>query len=254
MVSKWLAAATKLVDDVSPDAADRPLLEIQLCRGALAAASGCDSLDPLPWVKRLLVTRDRMSADLTDPWRRRQIDWEVGHGLADALTASQKRGEASKLLDNATLTVAYLERGAEQRELTDAERATIGDLLFRIGVLHSLGNGDHATAVTWFDKVQPYWARNACFTEHGEVGRLGESYVSMAVSYWQVDRREDALDLCRRGIDCMVTAVNDQLLEEPALALAYGNLSKMYAEQEEEELSKTFAEMASRAEASGTVK
>jgi hypothetical protein len=254
VVSKWLAAATKLVDDVSPDAADRPLLEIQLCRGALAAASGCDSLDPLPWVKRLLVTRDRMSADLTDPWRRRQIDWEVGHGLADALTASQKRGEASKLLDNATLTVAYLERGAEQRELTDAERATIGDLLFRIGVLHSLGNGDHATAVTWFDKVQPYWARNACFTEHGEVGRLGESYVSMAVSYWQVDRRDDALDLCRRGIDCMVTAVNDQLLEEPALALAYGNLSKMYAEQEEEELSKTFAEMASRAEASGNVK
>ena len=251
VVSKWLAAATKLVDDVSPDAADRPLLDIQLCRGALAAASGCDALDPLPWVKRLLVTRDRMATDLSDPWRRRQVDWEVGHGLADALAASQKRGESSKLIDNATLTVAYLERGAEQRELTDAERATIGDLLFRIGVLHSLQNGDHATAVTWFDKVQPYWSRNACFTEHGEVGRLGESYVSMSVSYWQVDRRDDALDLCRRGIDCMVTAVDARLLEEPALALAYGNLSMMYAEQGEDERSKTYAEMASRAEAAG---
>jgi ribosome-binding ATPase YchF (GTP1/OBG family) len=41
----------------------------------------------------------------------------------------------------------------------------------------------------------------------------------MAVSYWQVDRREDALDLCRRGIDCMVTAVDARLLEEPALAV-----------------------------------
>ena len=250
VVAKWLAAASKMVDDVSPETADRPLLEIQLCRGALAAAAGCEVVDPLPWVKRLLVTRDRINNDLTDAWQRRQIDWEVGLGLADALTASQKRGEATDLIDNATLTVAYLERGAEHRELTDSERASIGDLLFRIGVLHSLQNGDHATAVTWFEKVRSYWDRNASFESHGEVGRLGESYVSMAVSYWQVDRRDDALDLCRRGIDCMVTAVDNRLLDEPALALAYGNLSMMYAEQGEDERSKTYAEMASRAEAS----
>ena len=201
-------------------------------------------------MKRLLVTRDRINDDLTDAWQRRQVDWEVGLGLTDALSASQKRGEASDLLDNATLTVAYLERGAENRELTEAERASVGDLLFRIGVLHSLQNGDHATAVTWFDKAQSYWDRNGSFESHGEVGRLGESYVSMAVSYWQVDRRDDALDLCRRGIDCMVTAVDNRLLDEPALALAYGNLSMMYAEQGEDERSKTYAEMASRAEAS----
>ena len=82
-------------------------------------------------------------------------------------------------------------------------------------------------------------------------GLCGESYVSMAVSYWQVDRREDALDLCRRGIDCMVSAVDAKQLDEPALALAYDNLSKMYAELGEDERSRTYAEMASRAEASG---
>lgn len=251
VVSKWLAAASKLVEAVDEDSDTRPLLEIQLCRGALAAAAACDSVDPLPWVKRLLVTRDRMAADLADPWRRRQVDWEVGHGLADALAATQARGEANDSLDNATLTVAYLERGAETRDLTDAERASIGDLLFRIGVLHSIQHGDHATAVTWFDKVRPYWSRNASFESHGEVGRIGESYVSMAVSYWQVDRRDDALDLCRRGIDYMVSAVDAKLLEEPALAIAYDNLAKMYAEQGEEERSRTYAEMAARAEAAG---
>ena len=252
VVARWLAAATKLVDGVDADADDRPLLESQLCRGALAAAAGSELVDPLPWVKRLLQTRERMTAELTDPWRRRQIDWEVGHGLADALASSQKRGESADMLDNATLTVAYLERGAEYRDLTDAERATIGDLLFRIGVLHSLQHGDHATAVTWFDKVQPLWVENACFEYHGEVGRLGESYVSMAVSYWQVDRRDDALLLCRRGIDCMVDVVDRRQLAEQTLALAYGNLSMMYAEQGEDEQSKTYAEMASRAEASDT--
>ena len=83
------------------------------------------------------------------------------------------------------------------------------------------------------------------------MGRLGESYVSMAVSYWQVDRRQEALDLCRRGIDCMVSAVDAKLLDEPALALAYDNIAKMYAEEGEEERSRTYAEMATRAEAAG---
>jgi len=251
VVAKWLAAATKIVESVDDDAPERPLMEIQLCRGALAAATACETVDPLPWVKRLLVTRDGMSAGLSDPWRRRQVDWETGRGLADALTSAQRRGEGSDALDNATLTVAYLERGAEWRDLTDAERGTIGDLLFRIGVLHSLQHGDHATAVTWFDKVRPYWKGNDTHGAEGDVGRLGESYVSMAVSYWQVDRREDALDLCRRGIDCMVSAVDAKQLDEPALALAYDNLSKMYAELGEDERSRTYAEMASRAEASG---
>ena len=78
----------------------------------------------------------------------------------------------------------------------------------------------------------------------------GSVAVDAEVPQRLIDRRDDALDLCRRGIDCMVTAVDSRLLDEPALALAYGNLSMMYAEQGEDERSKTYAEMASRAEAS----
>jgi len=252
VIPKWLTRSEALVAEVNADADERDALEIQLCRGALAAAAGApDSVDPLPWVKRLLQTRDRMGAELTDPWRRRQVDWEVGHGLSDALSASQKRGEAADMLDNATLTVAFLERGAEQRELSDADRATIGELLFRIGILHSLQNGDHATAVTWFDKVQPLWENNPCFVAGGDIGRLGESYVSMAISYWQVERRDDALSLCSTGVECMVEAVDRHQLSEQALAVGYGNLAMMYSEQGQEEQARNYAEMASRAESTG---
>ena len=155
------------------------------------------------------------------------------------------------MLDNATLTVAFLERGAEQREISDADRATIGELLFRIGILHSLQHGDHATAVTWFDKVQPLWQNNPCFGAGGDIGRLGESYVSMAISYWQVERRKDALALCSTGVECMVEAVDRHQLSEQALAVGYGNLAMMYSEQGEEEQAKNYAEMASRAESTG---
>ena len=253
VIPKWIVRSETLVKEFSGDESKRQVLELQLCRGALAVAAGStESIEPLPWVKRMLELRDRMGDTVADPWRRRQIDWEVGEGLSDAITAAQIRGDASDMLDNATLTAAYLERGSEQRELTDREQKDLGDLMFRIGILHSLQRGDHATAVTWFDRALPLWVGNERFTRDGELGRLGESYVSMAISYWQVERREDALELSRQGVDLMVTAVDEGQLEERALAVAYGNLATMHAEQGDEEQSRNYAEMASRAEASGT--
>ena len=76
----------------------------------------------------------------------------------------------------------------------------------------------------------------------------------MAISYWQVARREEAVSLSRRGVDLMVAAVDKSQLEERALSVAYGNLATMYAEQGDDEQSLNYAEMASRAEATGTVR
>jgi tetratricopeptide (TPR) repeat protein len=253
VIPKWIARSEAIVNELKATAEDRSALELQLCRGALAVAAGSsDSIEPLPWVKRLLEVRERMGEGMTDPWRRRQIDWEIGQGLSDALVAAQKRGDASDMLDNATLTAAYLDRGAEYRELTPVEKKNAGGLHFRIGILHSLQRGDHATAVSWFDKTIPLWEDNPAFARDGENGQLGESLVSMAISYWQVERRGDALKLSRRGVDLMVEAVDQKQLDERSLAVAYGNLSTMYAEQGDDEQSKNYAEMASRAEAVGS--
>jgi tetratricopeptide (TPR) repeat protein len=252
VIPKWIVRSETLVKEFEGDQLERQVLELQLCRGALEVAAGStESIEPLPWVKRMLELRDQMGDNVTDPWRRRQIDWHVGQGLAAALTAAEIRGDASDMLDNATLTAAYLERGAEQRELTAEERKDLGDLMFRIGILHSLQRGDHATAVTWFDRAVPLWDDNDRFARDGDVGRLGESYVSMAISYWQVERRQDALELSRRGVDLMVSAVDAGQLEERALAVAYGNLATMHAEQGNDEQSRNYAEMASRAESAG---
>ena len=252
VIPKWIVRGETLVKEFEGDELERQVLELQLCRGVIEVAAGStESTEPLPWVKRMLELRDQMGESVTDPWRRRQIDWQVGQGLRAALTAAEIRGDASDMLDNATLTAAYLERGAEHRELTGAERKDLGDLMFRIGILHSLQRGDHATAVTWFDRAVPLWDDNDRFARDGEIGRLGESYVSMAISYWQVERREDALELSRRGVDLMVSAVDTGQLEERSLAVAYGNLATMHAEQGDDVQSRNYAEMASRAEATG---
>jgi hypothetical protein len=74
----------------------------------------------------------------------------------------------------------------------------------------------------------------------------------MAISYWQVNRRADALKISRQGVELMVEAVDRKELDERSLAVAYGNLSTMHAEEGDDEQSKNYAEMASRAEATGT--
>lgn len=256
VIPKWITRSETIVNEAPvTEELEQHALELQLCRGALAVASGStESFDPLPWVKRLLQVRAKLDGTTTDPWRRRQIDWEIGEGLSDALVATQKRGDAADMLENTTLTAAYLERGAEFRQLTATERKNLGDLLFRIGILYSLQKGDHATAVTWFDKALPLWEGNPAFARDGETGQLGESLVSMAITYWQVDRRDDAVAINRRGIELMVEAVNQQLLSEQSLAVAYGNLATMYAEQGDEEQAQSFADLASRAEATGTLR
>jgi tetratricopeptide (TPR) repeat protein len=252
VIPKWISRSEALVKDFSGTPDEKTVLELQLCRGVLAAAAGtAEAIDPVPWVKRLLEYRDSIDGTISDPWRRRQIDWQVGLALGDALAAAQKRGDAEDMLDNATLTAAYLERGAKRRDLTPSEHRDMGELMFRIGILYSLQKGDHATAVTWFDRVVPLWEEESGLAG-SDPGRMGESYVSMAISYWQVDRRDDALALSRRGVELMVAAVDAKTLEERALAVAYGNLATMYAEQGDDRQARTYAEMASRAEASGT--
>jgi tetratricopeptide (TPR) repeat protein len=253
VIPKWLVRGEALVQEFKGPPVEKLVLELQLCRGALKVSAGSkEAVEPMPWVKRLLDVRERLAEKVSDPWRRRQIDWQTGQGLADALAAARDRGDPTDMLDNATLTAAYLERGAEQRELTAAERQAYGELLFEIGIMHSIQRGDHATAITWFDQAIPLWEDEAVMARGTDLGRLGEAYVSMAISYWQVSRREDALALSRRGVDLMVTAVDRKQIDERSLAVAYGNLATMYAEEGDEAQSRTYAEMAGRAEAAGT--
>ena len=254
VIPKWISRANNIVEKIDTKDPGRDRLELDLTCGVLAVAAGsANAIEAVPWVKRLLAIREQMNDSVTDPWRRRQIDWQVGCGLNDALEAARKRGDAEDMLDNATLTVAYLERGAEHRELTATERRDLGDLMFQIGIMISLRNSDHATAVTWFDKTIPLWNQNEQVVQDNELGRVGESFISMAISYWQVERRDDAIDLSRTGVDFMVEAVDREKLEEQSLSVAYGNLATMYAEQGDTEKSQAYAEMATRVESTGSL-
>jgi hypothetical protein len=80
-------------------------------------------------------------------------------------------------------------------------------------------------------------------------GVHGESFVSMAVTYWEQENRPEALRLTSQGLKLMEQAVADGVLKSASLAVPYGNLASMHESMGDFEQAQKFSEMASRFEA-----
>lgn len=68
----------------------------------------------------------------------------------------------------------------------------------------------------------------------------------MAVSYWELNKRDEALRLTKQGIKLMQQGVEEGLLAKSALAVPYGNLASMHAELGDKQLAAEFAELAEK--------
>ncbi len=79
-----------------------------------------------------------------------------------------------------------------------------------------------------------------------EGGRHGESYVSMAVSYWATGNHEEAVRLTRNGLKLMEKAVEEGMLEQDALRVPYTNLATMHRFLGDDEQADAFELMAAK--------
>jgi hypothetical protein len=79
-----------------------------------------------------------------------------------------------------------------------------------------------------------------------EIGRHGETLVSMGVSYWSVGQREKAVVLTQKGIAMMEQGVRQGRLDHSSLGIPYHNLAAMHRQLGAGDLADHFQEMASR--------
>lgn len=70
-------------------------------------------------------------------------------------------------------------------------------------------------------KTAPREAGNA-------LGRHGERFVSMGVSYWAVGARNEAIRLTKEGIDALEKASRSGHFGRQELVVPYANLASMY--------------------------
>jgi hypothetical protein len=113
--------------------------------------------------------------------------------------------------------------------------------------MQAVNQHDHHEAVAWFEKAIPLLDRAAAEDAVLNIGRHGETFVSMGVSYWEVGQRKKAVALTNKGIKWMEQAAQQGEMDRSAIAVAYTNLAAMHQQLGATELADHFQEMASRA-------
>jgi len=250
-IARWLDRAAELTDDLVATEGANNTQRLHLCTRALAACVGArGATDPTPWVEQTVTVSDALLKNLDDPDRKAQFQWEVGLALYDALQVYQLRGDHDTAKRYGQQAIQFMEQGRQKD--SPSSDYLLGRLYFRMGAVSALRDKDHAAAVAWFEKALPLLDRPLPPESAGDLGRHGETFVSMGVSFWETGRKDKGLQLSRRGVALMEQAAKQGLLDDSALAVAYNNLSHMHREMGQQENAEKFEALANRAKQTTT--
>ncbi|MDZ4821384.1 MAG: hypothetical protein SGJ20_20675 [Planctomycetota bacterium] len=247
VVPKWIIQAHVMAEDLIENEHYDEALHLRVVRRALAASAGTQGqIDPVEWTKEALATGRSLIEQTDDSWRRYRLEWETGLALYDSLQADQARGYHEHALTNSALVVKYLTSAAEHRQQTPHENYLLGRLNFRVGAIHAVDKGDHQTASIWYAKAVPLLERPLPATAVADIGQLGETFVSIGISYWQIGRKDEAIRLTQYGVDLVSQAVKQRMIGKDALVVPYSNLAFMHHALGNAELAAGFEAMATR--------
>ncbi len=246
-VPKWLARAEAVVEDVIERESGDEEHRFRLATRALAACVGMrGELDPGPWTEEALRTGNLLvEAAGSQPERRARLRWELGMALYDALQVHQMRDEHDMALRFGEQAIGYLQP-SEDEPPAPTTSYLLGRLNFRLGAIHAIRGGNHLAAVAWFDKALPELVKPLPPGAVAELGRHGETFVSMGVSYWETKQHDRAIELTEHGLKLMQQAVEQGALDVKALNVPYGNLSSMHRQMGREERASQFERLATQ--------
>jgi len=246
-VPKWLDRASDLADQLATEDQAGEEYRLRVATKALAASVGLKgAIDPTPWVKALQAAGGKQLEATNDPIRRRQLEWQVGVALYDALQAYHQLEAYKEALEVGTLATSALEHARLERQPLPSDAYLMSRLYYRLGTIYVAQNEQHQQAVTWFDKARPLIEQPLPPALQADIGRQGETMVSMAVSYWSVEQQDTAMALTEAGAKLMEKAVEEGVMDAVALQVPYNNLATMHRFLGDEKSADKFAELAER--------
>ena len=179
----------------------------------------------------------------TDPILRAKYHWDTGISLYDAVQIFQLRGQYSAALKYGELAAKYLEIGVNTRK-SDTDMFLLGRLYFRLGAIYAVGNKNHRAAIAWYDLAKPIQEKLLPKIGNEALGLFGKQFVSMGVSYWDTNERQEAIQLTERGLRQILRGVRAGVVPESELVIPYSNLAKMYDEMGDRENALKYASLA----------
>ncbi|MGL6195746.1 MAG: tetratricopeptide repeat protein, partial [Thermoguttaceae bacterium] len=234
-IEKWVSSVKEVIMD--PEiAAKKVLVREYLFRlattGLSAQATISDSGDLEPYIQDVLLSSEELFNVINDPIYKRRVQWEAGCAIFDAVQTYQRKKMYTAALKYGEEAVDFIEQGIEGRT-EKMDYFLLSRLYFRLGAIHAIGMKNHRAAIIWFDRTMPIFDDIQRDLGPEEVGRIGEMLVSMGVSYWETDQREEAVRLSELGLKRIRAAVDKKYLEASALLIPYSNLSTMYTKLDE---------------------
>lgn len=244
-VTAWLKRASELAEDLIQHEGASVELRFRVATRALSACVAMQGkLDPTPWAEQAARIGEELARAAASPAQKLHRQREAGLALYDAVQVFQMRNDrdaADKFGKRATEFFEATRPGKDR----PADLYLLGRLYFRIGAVRASGESNHQAAVEWFDKAAATLQEAAPHVAPPERGRLGETFVSMGVSYWEANQREKAVEITRQGLEIMEKAVQDGTLAKSTLDVAYSNLATMHRQLGQTDLAKRYAEKVS---------
>lgn len=245
-VPKWLEQSDALAKAANGNDWTKSDFEFRVAKGALSAYVGMQQ--PLPderWAEIAEASAGRLLAATEDPIRKEQLHWALGSALHDALQIYLAMGKHDLATKYGAVAVEHLEKGGEAQKKTAGANYMMARCYFRVGSIYALQSNDHKQAATWFEKAVPLLEGQVPISALADVGRQGETLVSIGVSYWEVGKQQEALRVTARGLQLMEQAVEEEILPAVALSVPYSNLASMHRFLGQEDKAKEFERMAS---------
>lgn len=245
VVPKWLHCADALAEDMIQREQADSALRLKVHATRLATLVDLHSLeDPWELIQDALTAGRQLVNHTDDPLNFSRLNWQLGAVLAESIQLLRLQGDLDKALELTDEALGLLKESALQRQSTPAQKYVVGQLYFHVGSLSAVRDKDHESAVVWYEMAQPLLLGDLPVSILANPGSHGESFVSMGVSYWKLNRREKAIDLTEQGADILQQAVVDGILEPQTLSIPYRNLANMHQLAGNEDDAKAFLELA----------
>ncbi len=248
VVPQWLERAEGVAASLEQETGNTEY-RWDVARATLAADTGMQGqLRPARVVDQVNQLGQALLGATQDTDRRMLLSWKWGLALYDAAQAEHSRGQPDQALPLAERAVELIEPVLAARRPTPHQAYSIGRLYFRLGSTYAIHLRDHATAVTWFDKATPLLEEPLPPSAQGDASRLGETFVSMGVSYWETERQDEAIRLTEQGTSMLEQSVREGSAEAATLGVPYANLASMHRQLGHEDQALNYDRLAKQLE------
>lgn len=244
-VVRWLERASAVAETMIEGDQRNLRMRLKVAVSALAAASSLEKpIDPTLWVEEAEDTVEAIKQLIHDPVLDKQLAWDLGLAYFHAAQIEHLRSKPESALQLGKLAENQLAELAEQRDELPDTSYLMGRLYFQIGAVHAVHRQNHQQACQWYDRAVGRLLNPVPVTLVARPQSHGDALVSMGVSYWEINRRAQAIEVTREGVELIEEAVQGGLLDHAALAVPYNNLAAMYQAQGETESATRYSRLA----------